>query len=677
MKAVILAGGFGTRVKSIAKDVPKPMISIGGKPFLEHLIEFLKDHNIVDIIITVHHMANKIKSYFSDGGRFNVRITYSEEDTPLGTAGAIKKAEKYLNETFIVMNGDSYSDIDLNKLIEFHKTKKSKSTMVLTRSADSILYGSTILQEGKITGFYEKSHLAEGLVNTGIYVFEPEILSLIEPNREVSLEREIFPKIVSDGSLLGYVHEGYFMDIGRPETYYKFKESIINSLILRSDSKVRDAMNKISKNKINIVLVADGDKKLLGVLNERMIREYILKGGEINDMLLKAMTKDPIVARTSDGQEKILELLRSGIYHLPIIDDLGIIRGVEFYSEIIKDETFPILRGRAPLRISFAGGGTDLPYFFDKYGGVVINATINKFCHATIIKRADSKIIINSDLDEELILDLRDNIVYNGKFDLIKAIIKVAKPDFGFEIYLHNDLPPGRGLGSSASLAVLLITLISSLQNIQYDDYKIAEMAYKAEREELGIKGGWQDQYAAVTGGFNYMEFNENKTIIYPLRLKEEVINELKSHLLLCYVGKAHQSGEVHKSQEERFRGNEFEMGMYLNDMKAIAVKMKDSLLTNELNQVGKLLHESWINKRALSKSISDSSIDALYEVGLKNGALGGKLLGAGSGGYILFFCSPTKRNQLSKALKSFNGEVTDFNFEFSGTKTWSVKTKF
>jgi len=254
-------------------------------------------------------------------------------------------------------------------------------------------------------------------------------------------------------------------------------------------------------------------------------------------------------------------------------------------------------------------------------------------------------------------------------------MMKMA-PSFGFELYLHNDIAPGRGLGSSASLAVLIISLISHLQGIDYDDYKIAELAYKAECEELGIKGGWQDQYAAVTGGFNFMEFSKDKTLIYPLKLKEEIINELDHHTLLCYVGTSHFSGEIHQSMEESFQRSEEEVTKSLNDLKRIAIEIKEKLLTNELKSIGELLNQSWTSKKAISEKISNDKINEIYEIGLKNGAIGGKLLGAGGGGYILFFYHPEKRNILKKALENAGGEIMNFNFESKGTRIWNVKEK-
>ena len=172
------------------------------------------------------------------------------------------------------------------------------------------------------------------------------------------------------------------------------------------------------------------------------------------------------------------------------------------------------------------------------------------------------------------------------------------------------------------------------------------------------------------------MEFTKDKNIIYPLRLKREVIDEFSSYLSLCYVGNTHFSGELQKNVAQNFAVNEAELVNELSSMKSLAVKIKDCLLTNELQEIGKILHESWESKKKLGKGISNPAINNLYEVGLKNGAHGGKLLGAGGGGYLLFFHSPKVRNLLKKALEKAGGEIMNFDFESSGTTIHTVKSR-
>jgi len=676
MKAIILAGGFGTRLRKIVFDRPKSMAIITGIPFLEHQIRLLKEQGVTDIILCVSFMADKIKSYFGNGKKIGVNISYSEEEIPLGTAGAIKKTEKYINDTFLVLNGDSYSHIDLKKFLEFHKSHGSGFSVAVTKVKDQLNYGGVIMDDNKIVKFVEKQADSGNLVNSGVYLFDKILFNHILAEKNVSLERETFPMLATEGLLRGYLFDGYFMDIGRPETYTKFKEDALNSLCLKERNTIKESLQKMDKSGIKLILVVDQNKKLVGTLNDREISQFVIMGGNVNSEIWQAMNRSPVTAKQDLDKDEINKLFELGIEYIPRLDEQGVLKDVEFKEEKVETKSFPLIRGRAPFRISFAGGGTDLPYFFEKHGGAIISATINKYCHATLIKRADQKIIINSDIEDEIIAESLDDLEYNGKLDLIKACIKLMNPHFGFELYIHNDIPPKRGLGSSATLSVLIISLLNTLMDTKYNDYKIAELAYKAEREELKIKGGWQDQYATVTGGFNYMEFSSEKALVYPLRLKEEVIKELESHLLLCYIGKTHDSGEIHANQEKSFHDIQ-DTELKLNKLKKIALDIREVILTNNLEMIGRYLNDAWEIKRSLDKSISNDKVDLLYSVALKNGAYGGKLLGAGGGGYLLLYHSPKKRNQLVKALEISGGEVTHFSFEFDGTKTWESKHRF
>ena len=674
MKVIILTGGFGTRLRSVVSDRPKPMALIAGKPFLEHQIRMLKKQGLNDFILAVHYGADQIKSYFGNGRGIGVNITYSDEKLPLGTAGAIKNASKYIDGSFLVLNGDSYTKIDINDFIKFHNTGNSLASISIGRVGDVSNFGDVIVKEDSIVGFSEKKMSGSGLINKGVYLFNKKILDLIEENKESSLELDIFPKLIQMREIRGQMSEGYFIDIGKPETYSQFKKDFLDEIILEENTSTRDAMRKIKENGINIILVVDLNKKLKGVLNERFIHEFLIEGGNIGDSISCSMRQPKEVGSVIDSEDKIESIFASGVRHLPIVDSNGCVQDIKFYSEKIEDENFPMYSGKAPLRISFSGGGTDVPAFFEKYGGVVINSTINKYCYASVKKRADNNIVIDSDkFDEEVVFGI-DNIVYNGNMDLIKSIINLMKPDSGMEFYLHNDIPSGRGMGSSATFAVLIARLINQLERNRFSDEEIAKIAFRAEREELKISGGWQDQYASLVGGFNFMEFSKDKNLVYPLRLKEEVVSELESRLLLCYVGQPHQSGDIHIDQSKTLTNEEGSIVQKMNVMKDIALKIRDALLISDFNHIGYLLHDSWMNKRAMSPKISDPYIDKLYEFGRQHGAIGGKLLGAGGGGYMLFYCNPENKNKLKKAIISYGKEVLNFNFEFEGTKTWIVR---
>lgn len=675
MKTLILAGGFGTRLRSvIGEEIPKPMAMIAGKPFLEHQIRLLREQGLEDLVLCLHHRSDVIKSYFGNGRKLGVEITYAEEESPLGTAGAVKNAQRYVKDTFLVVNGDSFSKLKVDEFLEFHKNKRGVASMSLVSAADVSHYGEVVLDESRVKSFSEKGSAKRGLINSGFYIFEPRIFDYIEAERNVSLEREVFPRLASEGRLFGYSYEGYFIDIGRPETYAQFKIDALEDLMASTDISVRQALGIMKKRGKESLLIVDAEKKPLGVLNDHLLRDYIVEGGDLDRPVSEAMvTNLEKVGRVGDSEEKIREMLMSGTRHLPILDERGKIVDIRFRAEEIKCDVFPVVRGKSPLRISFAGGGTDLPQFFESYGGVVISSTINKYCHGTAKKRADSKIIVSSDLaEEEMILDAK-KISYDGHLDLVKAVVKVLQPDFGFDLHLHSDLPPGRGLGSSASLAVLVARLIGQLQGVEYTDERVVDIAYRVEREEMKNPGGLQDQYAAAFGGFNFMEFSRDKKIIYPLRLKANTINELGAHLTLCYAGMQHSS----KKQQEALEGaiSTEEVAERLGKLKDIAIEIKDALLTNELSRIGDLLHESWLRKKELERGISNGRIDELYETGRRNGASGGKLLGAGGGGYLLFYHAPEKRNQLVRALRGAGGETVDFEFESRGAEVWTAKS--
>jgi len=678
-KAMILAGGYGTRLRKVVFDRPKSMAPIAGIPFLEHQLRFLKRQGIQETVLAVSYMADKIKSHFGDGRSLGIKIAYSEEEMPLGTAGALKHAEQHLDKSFFVINGDSYAKIDLQDFYNKHLERRSSCTLSVTEVKHTLPYGVVELEGDKITAFKEKQGGDSELINSGVYLFEPDILKRIPQNENVSLEKDIFPRLAAERILYAYRYNGYFMDIGRPETYERFKRDIINSLILKENQTIRDALARIDESGINLILVADKNDKLQGFLTEQDIRKQLVSSHQssLEERVVEVMQRNVRIATKDTSPECRIQILSSGAPFLPIIGEDGKIDDVEFRAEEIAAKNFPIYRGRAPLRISFAGGGTDLPYYFDKHGGAVINATIDKYCHGTIIKRADPRIMITSDLiSAQISVDALENLIYNGNLDMVKAVIRRMAPIFGLELYLYNDVPPGRGLGSSAAVAGLVATLLNRTMGTKYNDEKIAEIAYLAEREELGIRGGWQDQYATVIGGFNFMEFSADNHRVLSLRLKEDTIEELTTHLLLCYVGLSHNASEVHQEQERSFhtQGDNLDR---LKNMKDLALKTYESLTRGEFQMLGRYLNESWEHKRALASYISNGKIDRLYQTGLTHGAYGGKLLGAGNGGYLLFFYQPKRRNELVNSLTSEGGDILSFRFDQTGIKVWEVRDRF
>jgi mannose-1-phosphate guanylyltransferase len=233
MKAVILVGGEGTRLRPLTFKTTKAMVPILNRPFLEYLIQYLKEHSITNIILAMSYLPERIQSYFGDGNQFGVRIYYSIEDTPLGTAGAVKNAERYLDETFLMLNGDIFTDLDITAMIDFHRERKAKATIAVTPVDDPTAYGLIETNAGgRITRFLEKPSREEvttNMINAGIYVLEPDILAQIPPQKEVSIERATFQQLLAQGEPM-YAYSSssaYWIDIGIPEKYLKVHHDLL------------------------------------------------------------------------------------------------------------------------------------------------------------------------------------------------------------------------------------------------------------------------------------------------------------------------------------------------------------------------------------------------------------------------------------------------------------------
>ena len=240
---------------------------------------------------------------------------------------------------------------------------------------------------------------------------------------------------------------------------------------------------------------------------------------------------------------------------------------------------------------------------------------------------------------------------------------------------MHSDAPPGSGLGSSSTVVVALIGLIQKWQRLPLTSYDIAELAYHIERIDLGIKGGMQDQYAAVFGGFNFIEFTKNAVIVNPLRIEADTLNELNYSLILCYTGRTRLSGNIINTQVNNYVRGEAEVLEAMDELKAITIDMKSALLQGRVADFGALLNDAWINKKKMAKQITSSSIDVLYETARKNGALGGKILGAGGGGYLMVHCPFDRKHIISEELEKLGGQVVEFAFDFHGLQTWEVRS--
>lgn len=333
-----------------------------------------------------------------------------------------------------------------------------------------------------------------------------------------------------------------------------------------------------------------------------------------------------------------------------------------------------LIRAKAPLRISFAGGGTDVPPFPEREGGLVLNATINRYAYGTLRPRDEDRIHIESvDFGMETTLGIDEPPVFNGKLDLVKAAIRNVggANGQGFDLFLHSNAPPGSGLGSSSTMMVALIGLLREFRNLPLTDYETAELAYRIERTDLGIAGGLQDQYAATFGGFNFLELSGDHVVVNPLRISPDILLELEHNLLLCYTGRTRQSDQIIADQTSRFESAQEDATGGLREQKALAVEMKNALLQRRLREFGDLLHSAWTAKKRMSDRITNPRIDEMYEEARGCGALGGKVTGAGGGGYMLFYCEYRSKHKVAERMLDMGATVDEFAFEHEGLRTW------
>jgi len=310
---------------------------------------------------------------------------------------------------------------------------------------------------------------------------------------------------------------------------------------------------------------------------------------------------------------------------------------------------------------------------------VVLSATINRYATATVVAGGKSFTVRSIDYDQSVSYGIADPFIYDGQLDLAKGVIDHFRRDGklagGLEVTLHNDAPPGSGLGSSSAITVALVSAIVELLRMPIDDYQVADLAYRIERLEVGIKGGKQDQYATTFGGFNLIEFHPGGTVlVMPLRLRPETVWELEHSLVFAYVGGGHFSDQIIENQVRNYETRRTESIHAMDRLKVLTQDMKRALLVGDLREFGELLHLAWESKRQMAKGISNSKINEVYEGAMQAGALGGKMSGAGGGGFMLFVCDPLRRYAVQEALRKAESQLVNLTFVEPGVRTWTVK---
>ena len=341
-----------------------------------------------------------------------------------------------------------------------------------------------------------------------------------------------------------------------------------------------------------------------------------------------------------------------------------------------------IVRSKAPLRIGFAGGGTDVSPYCDTHGGCVLNVTIDMYAYCTIENNEKNCVEFEAvDRKENVKLPLCDTLSLEGDLILHRGVYNYIVKHFNHgnpipcKITTYSDAPAGSGLGSSSTMVVAILTAFVEMLNLPLGEYDIAAVAFQVERVDLGLSGGRQDQYAATFGGFNFMEFyDHNRVIVNPLRIKENIVNELENSMVLYYTGTSRDSAEIIKEQiKNAEKGNAVAVEA-MHEVKKNSIRLKEHLLKGEIPDFGYCLNQAWVFKKQMAGAISNSSLERVYDVAIGNGAYAGKITGAGGGGFMMFMVDPVKRIQLIEALTVIGGSMVNFHFTRFGVQSWRVE---
>ena len=337
-----------------------------------------------------------------------------------------------------------------------------------------------------------------------------------------------------------------------------------------------------------------------------------------------------------------------------------------------------IYRSKAPLRIGLAGGGTDVSPYSDQFGGAILNATVSLFAYANIEPLEEDKIIVQAlDRKEEQHFDWATKLPLDGTLDLLKGVYNRIYKDYsipstGFRLSTFVDAPAGSGLGTSSTLVVAIIGAFVEWLKLPLGDYDIAHYAYQIERNDLKLSGGKQDQYAAMFGGVNFMEFyGDDKVIVNPLRIRPEYLHELENNLVLYFTSTSRESASIIDEQVKNVNSKNEKSIEAMHQLKEQARMMKEALLKGKLNEFGEILDFGFQQKRRMAENISNSKIEEIYEAAKQAGATGGKISGAGGGGFMIFYCPGNTHHAVVEELNKFGGEIKNYTFTKYGLTTW------
>ncbi|HUN22732.1 MAG TPA: GHMP kinase [Anaerolineales bacterium] len=325
---------------------------------------------------------------------------------------------------------------------------------------------------------------------------------------------------------------------------------------------------------------------------------------------------------------------------------------------------------RAPVRISFAGGGTDLPAYADQFGGAVVSTAIDKYVYVILNVHSGKDLQIGSSDYRTFFRHTGGEVLFwEGELNLPKAILHEFGIDQGVSMFLASEVPPGTGLGSSSTVTVASLKAISTACGLSLSKLELAEKACQIELKKLGMPIGYQDQFAAAFGGFNRFDFTPQGNQATPLNLKPETLQGLQKRLLLFFTGQARDSTSILARQSENTKKSNPQALEALHAVRNMVEPMQNCLQKGDLEQFGELLHEGWQHKKRFASGISNSRIDDIYSIARTAGVMGGKLAGAGGGGFIMLYCQDGRQEAVTQAMEAQGLRRMSYNFESGGAR--------
>lgn len=465
------------------------------------------------------------------------------------------------------------------------------------------------------------------------------------------------------------------------------RKEIIKLITFKEQDKISKVINVFNKtapytDSKGFGVVINKSKRCIGVITDGDIRRVFNK--KKYNTIKNVYSKNFSFAKKSLSKTAILQIFEKLInnknYHLslPVLDNKKKVFDIINYNHFLSEDRYPkCIRVKIPARVSFVGGGTDFSEYLNKNKSYILSAAIQKFLTVSLYPRKDEKIIINNYSNNKS-FKFKDfsQLKSHKKNDLVVNLLKNKNLNTGFDLEIYSDFEPQTGLGGSSILSLAILKALSLLKNKEeIDDFSLINEAYKIERLDSKIKGGWQDYLSSISGGFNWIDLYQSNFFINRLRVDKKTQLELENNLLLIKLGKRKNSGYIQAKKLLSYKKNPKSKKNYFNKIRNLSINMKNFLINGDLEKFGESMDRSWYLKKQLNPISSNKKLDKFYNLARKNGVLGGKILGAGQSGYLLIYVNSIYQSKLISKLKKVISSIKIQRITFSndGLKYWKI----